>query len=280
MHDDEKPAGQVELPYAYWLGQYPVSQAQYAEFTPAGGYKEASYWPEATERGYWRDGRFKGLLDSNWRSGPYDLGHPYNLPNHPVVGISWYEAVAFCRWLTDLWRAKDKLPEGWRIQLPSEIEWEKGARGGLEIPAEPLVMSLEDDAWRPELVLSLAENGQPQRNFPWGEADFTPDRANYQETELRKTSAIGCFPTNVSPVGCVEMSGNVWEWTRSKYMPYPYKPKEAEQLDSSNDGRVIRGGSWGASSQVLPCAYRLRLNPTDGVNDLGFRVCASPFSIP
>jgi formylglycine-generating enzyme required for sulfatase activity len=123
-------SSQMELPYAYWLGQYPVSQAQYAQFVAAGGYGQAAYWSEAAERGYWRDGRFKGRFDSDWRTGPYPFGHPYNLPNHPVVGISWYEAIAFCRWLTERWQAEGWLPKEWQVQLPSEPEWEKGAKGG------------------------------------------------------------------------------------------------------------------------------------------------------
>ncbi|MEZ4679776.1 MAG: SUMF1/EgtB/PvdO family nonheme iron enzyme [Caldilineaceae bacterium] len=115
-YEDEEPQHELDLPDAYWLGRYPVTNAQFAEFVAAGGYANAAYWPEAAAHGYWRDGRFQ---DENQ---PRHLGEPFTLPNHPVVGVSWYEALAYARWLTE------QLPAGWQARLPSEAEWEKAAR--------------------------------------------------------------------------------------------------------------------------------------------------------
>ena len=280
-HDDEKPVKQVELPYAYWLAQYPVSQAQYAQFVAAGGYEQADHWLEAAEREYWRDGRFKGRWDSDWRDGPAAYGHPYNLANHPVVGVSWYEALAFCRWLTARWQNGGWLPAGWRVQLPSEPEWEKGAKGGLLIPDEPIVGPVAKVA---ELVgqpaPALVDNPHPQRPYPWGTEAVTPNIANYGPTGIKATSSIGCFPDNRSPYGLVEMSGTVWEWTRSKWGSYPYKAKEREQLDGSDDWRAIRGGSYYHDNETsLRCASRRWSGPDTGLDYHGFRVCVSPFAI-
>jgi formylglycine-generating enzyme required for sulfatase activity len=274
---DEKPASQMELAYAYWLAQYPVSQAQFAQFVAAGGYGHAAYWREAAEREYWQDCRFKASWESNWRTGPAAFGHLYHLPNHPVVGVTWYEAIAFCRWLTEQWKAEGWLPKGWRVQLPSEAEWEKGARGGLVIPAEPVVRTVTELEGQP--ALSLVDNPYPERPYPWGEAVVTPNMANYGQTGVKATSSIGCFPGNRSPYGLVEMSGNVWEWARSKYGDYPYRAEAREQLDSSDDSRVVRGGSYYDDSETaLRCAHRVRANPGLRHANGSFRVCVAPFA--
>jgi formylglycine-generating enzyme required for sulfatase activity len=281
ISEDEKPAHQVDIPYAYWLGQYPVTQAQFEEFVAAGGYQDAPYWPEASKAGFWRDdGRFKGRFDSDWRDRPYDLSHPWMLPNHPVVGITWYEALAFCRWLTHRWQEAGKLPPPWQAQLPSEAEWEKGARGGLVVPSEPVIKAMGEGTLiqNPALVA----NPYPRRRYPWGEAKVTPKRANYEATEIQATSSVGCFPANVSPYGCVEMSGNVWEWTRSHWKRYPYDPQDSrEALDAVPDvGRVLRGGAYYSGEEALRCAYRGRNNPRYWIDKNGFRFCVSPFTLP
>ncbi|MCP4426861.1 MAG: formylglycine-generating enzyme family protein, partial [Chloroflexi bacterium] len=113
----------------YWLGKYPVTQAQYGQFVTAGGYENAAFWAEALAANFWQKGRFKGRWDDDWRDRQVAYGFPFMLPNHPVVGVTWYEATAFCRWLTT-------QIEGATVVLPSEAEWEKGARGGKMIVSE------------------------------------------------------------------------------------------------------------------------------------------------
>jgi formylglycine-generating enzyme required for sulfatase activity len=90
---------EVTLP-AYKISQYPVTNAQFRAFVEDKGYQEESYWPEAIEAGNWREGRVERYLGGGWDNEPYGFGPPFNLANHPVVGVSWYEAMAFCRWLS------------------------------------------------------------------------------------------------------------------------------------------------------------------------------------
>jgi formylglycine-generating enzyme required for sulfatase activity len=103
---DEQPIQQMRAPFDYWLAQYPATNAQCAQFVLDGGYETAGFWQEAQEMGYWQDGRFRANWDTKFRQAPFNFGKPFNLPNHPAVGITWYEALAFSRWLEARWRAR------------------------------------------------------------------------------------------------------------------------------------------------------------------------------
>ncbi|MBK7203924.1 MAG: NACHT domain-containing protein [Anaerolineae bacterium] len=91
--ENEQPH-KLDIPYGYWIGRYPVMNAQFGEFAAAGGYREARYWREAEAAGYWNSDGFKERWDNERRQRPYDRGEPYTLPNHPAVGVTWYEALA------------------------------------------------------------------------------------------------------------------------------------------------------------------------------------------
>jgi formylglycine-generating enzyme required for sulfatase activity len=208
--DSVKPAHEVDIPYGYWLGQYPVTNAQFQILVEAGGYGEEAYWAEAIEHGFWQAGQVRGYTwipaksEVEWltRDQPYDYGRPFNLPNHPVVGINWYEALSFTRWLTARWQAAGVLPSAWQVGLPGEAEWEKGARGGLALPESPLVAALPGlAALEPKVRLV---DRPPAAEPSWG-----PETANYRETKIKATSGIGCFRQGQSPNGCQDSSGFV-----------------------------------------------------------------------
>jgi len=299
-YDDEKPQHEVALPYDYWISRYTVTNAQFAAFVEAGGYKEQRHWQEAQAAGVWQDGQVQRayyvleegdlkVVEVEVGEAPLDFGEPYNLPNHPVVGVTWYEALAFARWLAEYMREAGLLPAASEGRLPSEAEWEKAARGGAETLTEPVIASVgvglaPTSSHAPDRVHL---NPSPARRYPWGDE---PDlnRANYDETGIGTTSAVGCFPGGASVYGVEDLSGNVWEWTRSLWgedvaepaFKYPYDPADGrENLEAPRDApRVLRGGSFLNNQWFVRCAFRLRYYPDLRYWGYGFRLVVSPFT--
>jgi formylglycine-generating enzyme required for sulfatase activity len=234
-YDDEKPQHAYEIERAYAISRYPITNAQYAAFTQAGGYTERRYW---TAAGWaWREG--EGII------GPRDFGAPYTLGNHPRVGVSWYEAVAFCRWLTEVLRVHGELTENQEIRLPTEPAWEKAARG------------------------------TDGRIYPWGE-EPNPERANYHDTGIGTTSAVGCFPAGVSPYGVEDLSGNVDEWCGTKWEG-GYRDYVNDHDAKGDAARVLRGGAFLDSQRFVRCAFRVRFTPYGRNDFIGFRLVVSPY---
>jgi formylglycine-generating enzyme required for sulfatase activity len=246
-YDDEKPLHAVAMQDPYKVSRYPVTNAQFQEFVKAGGYGKSAFWPEAERAGAWKDGVVKGYRDEVARQAPVGFGDPFDLPNHPVVGITWYEALAYARWLTEALKAAGRLDEVWEVRLPSEAEWEKAARG------------------------------TDGRRFPWGE-EPDPDRANYDDTGIGSTTAVGCFPKGAKPYGIEDMSGNIWEWTRSVCKKYPYDPEDGREKLDDQGTRALRGGAFVNPHGYVRCADRDRGYPVARYWFIGFRVVASPFS--
>ncbi len=188
------------------------------------------------------------------------------LSNHPVVNVSWYDVLDYCAWLTRQlcqWKGTPEplatliQHEGWVATLPSEAEWEKAARG------------------------------VDGRIYPWGSKP-DPSRDNCRDTGIGTTSAVGCFPSGASPYGIVDLSGNVWEWTRSLWGPdfakpvfaYPYRPNDGRESQGTPDRilRVVRGGAVHDGQESVRCAYRDRDLPISRVGGIGFRVVVRPSS--
>ncbi|MFZ1599139.1 MAG: SUMF1/EgtB/PvdO family nonheme iron enzyme, partial [Anaerolineae bacterium] len=124
-------------------------------------------------------------------------------------------------------------------------------------------------------------NRESQRTYPWGE-EITPEKANYDDTGIGATSAVGCFPLGASPYGVEELSGNVWEWTRSLWGDYPYPAAGPARVGRENlktgadKSRVLRGYSYYGNRTSVRCAYRYRRDPGDLGRNSGFRVVVSP----
>jgi formylglycine-generating enzyme required for sulfatase activity len=217
-----------------------VTNSEYAEFVNARCYESESYW---TAMGWkWQRGR----LSSQQALSPGFWNEPrLNQPRYPVVGVSWYEAVAFCKWLT-----AEHTTAGEVYRLPTEAEWEYAARG-------------------PDNT----------RSFPWGDR-FEPGRANTAEAGFGGTTPVSHFPAGTSPLGVCDMAGNVFEWTLSKWgvnwqalqFAYPYRSNDGREELEGSGARVMRGGSWFNSYQEALCARRSRYLAGSRGSNIGFRV--------
>ena len=273
---------EVELPYGYWVGRYPVTVSQFSEFVAAGAYTQGAYWPEAIDDEAWTP---EGLLEAGEdepRREPIVLRDPWSIANHPVVEVTWYEAVALCRWLTERWAAKSWLSPGWLVTLPSEAEWVKAARGGFEVPQMPVgcpgANALARDGFKkgegrptPTEDLPMIPNDLPRRKYPWGDS-FETTRANTLESGIGSTSAVGCFPSGRSPYAVEELTGNCLEWTRSRWSD----DRQFVLEDEASEDRVSKGGSYPYDANRARCEARVIIEPYHRYVDLGFRVVVLP----
>jgi formylglycine-generating enzyme required for sulfatase activity len=218
---DGKPTHTVSLP-AFKISKVPITNAQYRLFVDQTKHTSPQHWEDGTI--------------------------PSGLESHPVVNVSWHDALAYCNWLSGR--------TGQTITLPSEAEWEKAA------------------GWDPKK--------RYKRMYPWGD-QFDQFKLNCDDLGIGTTTPVGIFQEGASPYGVLDMSGNVWEWTRSHYKDYPYKVEDGrEDLTAGDDvRRTLRGGSFivnhDANFRVAYRSYRL---PYYRIRDSGFRVVcvSSPIS--
>lgn len=176
---------------AFWIDRTPVTNAEYSRFVAATGRAAPRHWQGSTP--------------------------PAELAAHPVVWVTWHDAQAYADWAG--------------LQLPSEQQWERAARG------------------------------VDGRSYPWGDVWFA-DRCNSAETGSRGTLPVGHFsPAGDTPVGCVDMAGNVWEWTASWY-------------DESQARRAVRGGAWNSNRRQANATARRQYDPTLAHDHYGFRLAA------
>lgn len=258
--DHEKPDHPVQLS-AYAIGKYPLSNAEFRAFWEDRGYEQEVYWSQDGLR--WLKGEWESDLTiysenlredvKSWlarrpvekRRQPFFWeDYRWNAPNLPVVGICWFEAQAYCNWLS--------AKTGRRYRLLSEAEWERAARG---------------------------EQG---RLWPWGDI-WEGDRCNTEEAPgpLNRTTPAGMYPHGGSIEGAQDLAGNVWEWCQDWYDPGLYGERANLQVvdppgPAEGQARVVRGGSWYNSRNLARCASRYRFEPDFFDNDLGFRLALSP----
>jgi formylglycine-generating enzyme required for sulfatase activity len=236
--DGEAPQHEVYVA-DFWIMQTEVSNTQYRRFVEAGGYNEPDLWSDV---GWdWRQSE-NVTQPSCWEDSNL------NQPEQPVVCVSWYEAVAYSRWLAQASRLA--------VRLPTEAEWEKAARG------------------------------TDGRSYPWGD-EWDGSRLNYCdvncEVDERKdrdvddsyarTAPVGSYPSGASPYGALDMAGNVWEWTSTLKRDYPYAADDGRE-DPEGDAccRLVRGGSWVSVPVYLRPASRYWGDPNDRLVSLGVRL--------
>lgn len=224
-YDNEGPRHVVDLP-AYRIDTTPVTNAAYQEFIAAGGYREPRWWTDAG----WAWRREAGLEHPlHWsRSGPDWVRRRYGRiesvpPREPVQHVCWHEADAYARW-----RGK---------RLPTEAEWEKAA------------------SWDP------GSGDGAKRAGPWD--DGTPTRAHaalWGLTNRFGPDEVGAHPDGVSPWGCLDLLGGVWEWTATEFGGYPgfraFPYREYSEVFFGSEYRVLRGGSWATHPSAVSTTFR------------------------
>lgn len=229
LHPAERPAHTLQLE-AFQLARLPVTNADFARFLEAGAYQNPDYWlPEG-----WNFIQAEGIkAPAFWQKRGYACSLDY--PDYPVMGVSWYEAMAYAAWAG--------------LRLPSEAEWEAAGRG-------------------PEGL-----------RWPWGD-QWREGLANTAEAAINNTSPVGLFPAGASPFGCLDLIGNVFEWTSSIYLPYPYKADEAHEDLRSTAARSLRGCSWNHRGHYFTrLSYRFQAEPSIRHSDIGFRLAGTPTTL-
>ena len=195
------------------IAKYPVTNAQFHAFIEDGGYDPDQEW--------WKGLEHQESASSAWQE-----------PNAPRENVSWFEAMAFCRWLS---ARRNEV-----IRLPTEWEWQQAATGG-----------------------------NPANVYPWGKK-WDAARCNSDESRLNRTTPVGLYPQGATAQGVMDLAGNVWELCLNKY-DHPEKP-ESLRLDDSEDWRVIRGGSWNGYPGNLRASTRDRNTTDYRNINRGFRL--------
>ncbi len=232
------------IQHDYWISKYPVTNAQYRRFIEAGGYYNQAFW---TVEGW------SMSIENQWQQPSLWEADGWANPLSPVVGVSFYETQAYCRWLQtqvldhpEAFGLTGDIPDDYCVRLPTNDEWERAARG------------------------------VDGHKFPWGnnfKAAYVNCRDSWgKDAKDLGTTAVGLFVQGASPDGLQDCAGNVWEWTLKE-----------------NGCYYIRGGSWSDSTVRIRCAIRFMDQPYGRNFDLGFRLVVgstcviselSPVTIP
>jgi formylglycine-generating enzyme required for sulfatase activity len=244
---DERPRALVRIGKPFWMATTEITNAQYARFDPA------------------HDTRYIDMHSLD-RVVP---GHIANHPDQPVARVAWREALAFCRWAS--------RKTGLRVTLPTEAQWEWAARAGTATPF--FYGTLETDFGRfanlADQTLRWYKMGYDgpstlQRRYPY------PPEMNFPLHDERFRD--GWFVvdyvgrTEANAWGLKDMVGNVSEWTRSNYRPYPYCDSAGRNDVALGERKVARGGSWADRPVNAGSAVRRAYQPWQKVYDVGFRV--------
>jgi iron(II)-dependent oxidoreductase len=221
-YDNELPVREVHVP-AFKIAKCPVTNAEYARFVEERGYERRELWSDEGWSHKEREGWIAPLYWTREGKGWRERGmfeESKLKPAHPVTGVSWYEAEAYARFAGK--------------RLPTEAEWEKAA------------------SWDDEKKRRL--------RFAFGDSVPSDREVSNFGFHFWGTTPVGSFPEGASPYGCLDMTGNVWEWTcdgfegYAGFEPFPYPEYSEEWFDG--DHRVLRGGSWATRAPLLRTSFR------------------------
>jgi len=243
---DERPAHAVSIAKSFWMGTCEITNAQFACFDPKhDSAVESKFSMQFGVRGFYLNG-----------------------PDQPAVRLSWNDAMAFCAWLS--------AKTGERFTLPTEAQWEYACRAGTDTPFFYGDLSAD---WSPYANLADAKLSEfvchtyKKEREPWTAAskydDWIPKDSRFNDGGFL-SDCIGRYQPNAW--GLHDMTGNVAEWTRSDYRPYPYSDTDDRNAGSSKESKVVRGGSWHDRPAQARSAYRLSYRTYQPVYNVGFRV--------
>jgi len=210
----EKPQRQITLS-EYQIAKYSVTNRQYAAFVGCSGRRPPEHWGGSRP--------------------------PEGIADHPVVNVSWYDALAYCYWLEEV--------TGKPYRLPTEAQWEKAARG---------------------------TDGQA---YPWGNR-WKENRCNAGKKSKGGTTPVSAYsPAGDSPYGCADMAGNVWEWVADWYDATYYahsSVSESPYGPASGAVKALRGGGWQANPLQARCSCRFSGDFSTTSPAAGFRCAMNP----
>ena len=194
-------------------------------------------------------------------------GYPMNRPEQPVVRVSWRRAMAFCRWLS--------AKTGGEFSLLTEAQWEYAARAGTatltfdgDLDSDFSEFANVADAKMTEFASNPYTVDQPLKNPPKYD-DWIPKETRFHDGALLSIAPGGYQP---NPWGLQDVHGNVAEWTRTTYRPYPYDPADGRDEINTPGRKVVRGGSWRDRPKRCTSSFRLSYQPYQKVYNVGFRV--------
>lgn len=241
---NEYPQREVDVADHFYIGTYEVTVVQFGRFADATGFKteaEQAGWSYAWQRDHWE--KVTGLT---WRAPGFKQEG-----DHPVVCVTWNDAVAFCRWMSK--------HTGRTVRLPHELEWEYACRAGTQTAYW----------WGDELdtsgaVANLADTGHWERRAGL--------RLMSMDDRYQFTAPVGRYRGN--PFGLHDMIGNAWEWCEDEYRPFRAGHRLEPVQPERSVFRVLRGGSWGDEAWNCRSATRDWCRTDARGHNAGFRVVA------
>jgi formylglycine-generating enzyme required for sulfatase activity len=247
-HRDEQPISEVKIKKAFWMGRFEITNAQYRAFDPT------------------HDSRVADALSYQFGQRPFSL----NEDKQPVCRISWREAMNYCQWLAK--------KTGKKVTLPTEAQWEWACRAG---SADAYSFGQNNTDYAPyanlgdtslsKFVLETAFAGyhgvSVHKNPPKSDDYIPKDEKHDDGNQL--SAPVGSYKPNAW--GLHDMHGDVAEWTRSLYQPYPYKDDARNDIKESGE-RVVRGGSWWVRPFQCTSSWRIPYQDYQPVMDVGFRI--------
>jgi formylglycine-generating enzyme required for sulfatase activity len=241
---DEFPQAAVEIKKPFWMATTEITNEQLQKFMPA------------------HDSQ---VIDQQWKDHIY-AGYPANEPQMPAIRVSWEQAMAFTQWLSE--------KTGKKVSLPTEAQWEWAARAGSDQPFYFGETGFEKYANLADRSIGLfavrGVNPKPvQESHRTPLNDFVPRDDSFDDGNMVPTGTAQYAP---NPWGLYDMHGNVAEWMRSSYRPYPYSDADGRNDLLEDERKAVRGGSWRDKPNTATASYRLMYAPYQKVYNVGFRV--------